>query len=224
MANLSTWLALVSAAWVRVLYSTLEQKPPHGSAISLFSLPKSLQMGTRAMKLKDACSLEAEKAMASHSSALAWKIPWTEEPGGLQCTGLLTVGHNWTTSLSHIGEGNGNPLQCSCLENPRDRGAWWAAIYGVAQSWTRLKWLSSSTGWGQGKYPQTVGRGLWDFSLQLTSNGWALRLSYQLVSVGENILDKRYKGNIHSKFIIGRIQKYCKLVLLSNFPKNWLNT
>ena len=47
-------------------------------------------------------------------------------------------------SLSCIGEGNGNPLQCSCLENPRDRGAWWAAIYGVAQSWTRLKRLSSS--------------------------------------------------------------------------------
>ena len=47
-------------------------------------------------------------------------------------------------SLSCIGEGHGNPLQCSCLENPRDRGAWWAAIYGVAQSWTQLKWLSSS--------------------------------------------------------------------------------
>ena len=40
--------------------------------------------------------------------------------------------------FSCIGEGNGNPLQCSCLENPRDGGAWWAAIYGVAQSWTRL--------------------------------------------------------------------------------------
>ena len=48
-------------------------------------------------------------------------------------------------SLSCIGEGNGNPLQCSCLENPRDRGAWWAAIYGVAQSQTRLKRLSSSS-------------------------------------------------------------------------------
>ena len=45
--------------------------------------------------------------------------------------------------LSCIGEGNGNPLQCSCLENPRDRGAWWAAIYGVAQSQARLKRLSS---------------------------------------------------------------------------------
>ena len=48
-------------------------------------------------------------------------------------------------SLSCIGEGNGNSLQCSCLENPRDGGAGWAAVYGVAQSWTRLKWLSSSS-------------------------------------------------------------------------------
>ena len=48
-------------------------------------------------------------------------------------------------SLSCIGEGNGNPLQCSCLENPRDGGAWWAAIYGVTQSGTRLKRLSSSS-------------------------------------------------------------------------------
>ena len=48
-------------------------------------------------------------------------------------------------SLSCIGEGNGNPLQCSCLENPRDGGAWWAAVYGVAQSWTWLTRLSSSS-------------------------------------------------------------------------------
>ena len=48
-------------------------------------------------------------------------------------------------SLSCIGEGNGNPLQCSCLENPRDGGAWWAAVYGVTQSQTRLKQLSSSS-------------------------------------------------------------------------------
>ena len=48
-------------------------------------------------------------------------------------------------SLSCIGEGNGNPLQCSCLENPRDGGAWWAAVYGVTQSRTRMKWLSSSS-------------------------------------------------------------------------------
>ena len=48
-------------------------------------------------------------------------------------------------SLSCIGEANGNPLQCSCLENPRDGGAWWAAVYGIALSQTRLKWLSSSS-------------------------------------------------------------------------------
>ena len=47
--------------------------------------------------------------------------------------------------ISYFGEGNGTPLQCSCLENPRDRGAWWAAVYGVAQSWTQLKQLSSSS-------------------------------------------------------------------------------
>ena len=49
------------------------------------------------------------------------------------------------SKLWEIGEGNGNPLQCSCLENPRDGGAWWAAVYGVAQSRTRLKQLSSSS-------------------------------------------------------------------------------
>ena len=49
------------------------------------------------------------------------------------------------TYISFIGEGNGNPLQCSCLENPRDSGAWWTAVYGVAQSRTRLKRLSSSS-------------------------------------------------------------------------------
>ena len=58
--------------------------------------------------------------MAPHSSTLAWRVPWTEEPGRLQSMGSLRVGHDWTTSLSRIGERNGNPLQCSCLENPRD--------------------------------------------------------------------------------------------------------
>ena len=83
--------------------------------------------------------------MAPHSSTLAWKIPWTEEPGRLQSMGSLRVGYHWATSLSCVGEGKGNPLQCSYLENPRDRGAWWAAVYGVAQSRTRLKRLSSSS-------------------------------------------------------------------------------
>ena len=146
------------------------------------------------------CSLlgsSVEKAMATHSSTLAWKIPWAEEPGRLQSMGSQRFGLDWVTSLSlftfmhwrrkwqpnpvslpgesqgqgsllgchlwgrtesdtterlhfhfslsFIGGGNGNPLQCSCLENPRDGGAWWAAVHGVAQSRTRLKRLCSSS-------------------------------------------------------------------------------
>ena len=85
--------------------------------------------------------------MAPHSSTLAWKIPWMEEPGGLQSMGSLRVGQDSATSLSlsRIGEGNGNPLQFSCLENPGDRGASCAAACGVSQSRTRLKRLSSSS-------------------------------------------------------------------------------
>ena len=65
---------------------------------------------------------------------------WGREESG------MTERLHFHFSLSCIGEGNGNPLQCSCLENPRDGGAWWAAIYGVAQSRTWLKQLSSSLG------------------------------------------------------------------------------
>ena len=86
--------------------------------------------------------------MAPHSSTLAWKIPWTGEPGRSPwgCEESDTTERlPFHFSLSCIGEGNGNPLQCSCLENPRDGGVWWAAVYGVAQSRTRLKQLSSSS-------------------------------------------------------------------------------
>ena len=109
-----------------------------------------------------------EKETATHPSTLAWKIPWIEEPGRLQSTGvtksqtrlsvyrsvciiyiLYTHIHIFTFSsilifmciiiYTHI-----YPLQCSCLENPRDGGAWWAAVYGVTQGQTWLKRLSSS--------------------------------------------------------------------------------
>ena len=98
--------------------------------------------------------------MATYSSVLVWKIPGTGEPGGLPSLGSHRVGHDWSDlavaakliivvtlfsgylfhsySLS-FGEGNGNPLQYSCLENPMDGGAWWAAVHGAAKSWT---WLS----------------------------------------------------------------------------------
>ena len=83
--------------------------------------------------------------MTTHSSTLAWRNPWKEEPGRLQSMGSLRVGHDWATSLSCIGEGNSNPLQCSCLENPRSGGAWWAAVYGLAHCRTQLKRLSSGS-------------------------------------------------------------------------------
>ena len=82
-----------------------------------------------------------EKEMAPHSSTLAWKIPWMEEPGRLQSMGSLRVRHNSATSLSLFTlmywRRKWQPLQCSCLENPREGEAWRAAVYGVAQSQTQ---------------------------------------------------------------------------------------
>ena len=87
--------------------------------------------------------------MSTHSSTLAWTIPWTEGPGGLQSMGSLGVGHDWATSLSLFTflhwRRKCSPLQCSCLENPMDGGACWAAVCGVSQSRTQLKRLSSSS-------------------------------------------------------------------------------
>ena len=83
----------------------------------------------------------------TRSSPLAWKIPWTMSLVGCGPWGReesdTTERLHFHFSLSCIGEGNGSPLQCSCLENPRDGGAWWAAVYGVTESQTRLKRLSS---------------------------------------------------------------------------------
>ena len=92
---------------------------------------------------------KSEKAMTPHSSTLAWKIPWMEESGTSSPWGHwgsdMTERLHFHFSLSCIGEGNGNTLQYSCLENPRYGVAWWAAVYGVTQSQTRLKRLSSSS-------------------------------------------------------------------------------
>ena len=115
-----------------------------------------------------------ETEMATHSSILTWRIPWTEEPGGLQSMGSQRVGHDCETNILkkisakylHLGfpggsdgkesacivrdlgsipglgrspgEGNGNPLQYSCLENSMDGGAWWATVHGITKSQTRL--------------------------------------------------------------------------------------
>ena len=85
--------------------------------------------------------------MAPHSSTLAWKIPWAEEPGRLQSMGSLRVERDWATSLSLFifmhWRRKWQPIPVFLPS--RDGGAWWAAVYGVAQSRTRLKWLSSSS-------------------------------------------------------------------------------
>ena len=95
------------------------------------------------------CSHVLEKAMSPHSSTLAWKIRGWRSLVGCSPRGCYesdtTEQLPFHFSLSCVGEGNGNPLQCCCLENPSDGGAWWAAIYGVTHSRTRLKRLCSSS-------------------------------------------------------------------------------
>ena len=127
--------------------------------------------------------------MAPHSSSLAWKIPWMEEPSRLQSMGSLesdsTERLHFHFSLSCIGEGNGNPLQCSCLENPRDGGAWWAAVSGVAQSLTRLKRLSSST------LPLTLDHSAcW---ITVTNTGCFKKGIRYFKNRAKNIIDKEHK-------------------------------
>ena len=92
--------------------------------------------------------LWTEKAMAPHSSTLAWKIPWMEEPGRLQSMGSLRVGHDWATSFSLFTfmhwRRKWQPTPVFLPRESQGRGAWWAAIYGVEQSRTRLKRLKQS--------------------------------------------------------------------------------
>ena len=89
------------------------------------------------------------KGTLPHSSTLAWKIPWKEEPGRLQSMGLRRVRHDWATSLLLFTfmhwRRKWQPTPVFLPGESQERGAWWAAIYGVTQSQTRLKWLSSSS-------------------------------------------------------------------------------
>ena len=113
--------------------------------------------GCSTLAVKECCLLSIltpflEKAMAAHCSTLAWQIPWMEEPGRLQSMGSLGVRHDWATSLSLFTfmhwRRKWQYTPVFLVENPRDRGAWWAAVYGVARSRTRLKRLSSSSSSG----------------------------------------------------------------------------
>ena len=157
MTNLG-FKGVVAASWEAVLLEKPFLLFLIGCLLTHQASEASSQYGFKGCKfyLQQVCSSislfkllvpKPEKAMAPHSSTLAWRVLWMEEPHRLQSIGSLRVGSDWTTSLSLscIGEENGNPLQCCCLKNTRDRGAWWAAVYGVAQSRKRLKWLSSSS-------------------------------------------------------------------------------
>ena len=121
-------------------------------------------------------------------------------------------------SLSCIGEGNGNPLQCSCLENPRDGGAWWAAVYGVAQSQTWLKRLSSSsTGEGNGNPLQCSclenprDRGAWWASVYGVAKSWT-RLK-QLSSSSSSIHTYIYVYDSFTQ-IQGKIRKSLNCMMI----------
>ena len=110
----------------------------------LYYLRTCLRMQeTEETRVLSLCSEDPlEEKMAIHSSTLAWKIPWMEKPHRLQSLGSQGVRKDWATSLSLFTcvhwRRKWQPLQCSCLENPRGGGAWWAAVYGVTQSRTRL--------------------------------------------------------------------------------------
>ena len=121
-------LRLLHCRWILYQWATREARKHLGKTIIL-AVAKS----------------QLEKAMAPTPVLLPGK-----SNGWRSLEGCSPCGHwgsdtterlHFHFSLSCIGEGNGSLLHCSCLENPRDRGAWWAAIYGVAQSWTWLKWL-----------------------------------------------------------------------------------
>ena len=108
-----------------------------------------------------------------------------------------------------IGEGNGTPLQCSRLENPRDGGAWWAAIYGVAQSRTRLKWLSSSSS-----------RASITVSKSHQETGWHL-IQFHSPNVHNAMDTGSLSSPLPSKLVPGRVQNIMFSKYLLNEGTNW---
>ena len=123
--------------------------------------------------------------------------PWGRE--GSDTTERL----HFHLSLSCIGEGNGNPLQCSCLESSRDGGAWWAAIYGVTQSWTWLRWLSSSNNLFFSAKFQDISTEKWSMSLEITyfvqkkKNG----RKHSLTKMGWNLVQNAYSKSLFFGFL-----------------------
>ena len=131
------WSPSVGLAWGCHAQRPLRVTLPLPSCMFLFfpsAHPSRLQVLVPQGAFSNHPRLNLEKAMAPRSRTLAWRIPWTEEPGGLQSVGSLRVGHDWETSLSCIGEGNDIPLQCSCLENARDGSLVGCHLWGRTES------------------------------------------------------------------------------------------
>ena len=122
---------------------------PPTSPNNVFSSLHQLKMTTSSCSYLCRVVYFLEKAMATHSSTLAWKIPWMEGPGRLQSMGSLGVGYGWATSLSLFTfmhwRRKWQPTPVFLPGESSDGGAWWAAVYGVAQSRIQLKRLSSSS-------------------------------------------------------------------------------
>ena len=160
------WRRLLSIPWTarRSNQSILKEISPEYSLEGLMLKLKPQYFGHlmwRADSFEKALT-QGEKGMTEdemagwHHQLSGHEFEWTlgvgDGQGGLECWSSWGRKESERTEQLHChfsllctGEGNGNPLHCSCLENPRDGGAWWAAVYGVAQSRTRLKWLSSSS-------------------------------------------------------------------------------
>ena len=138
--------------------------------------------------------------MAPHSSTLAWKIPWMEEPGRLQSMGSLRVGHGWANSLSLFTflhwRRKWQPTPVFLPGESQGWGSLVATVYGVTQSWTRLKWLSSSSSSSSNLPPMLMQ----DFTLTLS-----------------NPLLKRV-----GRFIIGKVAFSLQGLLCLNVPDIWL--
>ena len=139
-------------AWWGAIYGVTQSqtwlKELSSSSSSMIVLKFNL-WGTFRLFIRGIMPFFPEKAMAPHSSTLAWKIPWTEEPGRLQSMGSLGVGHDWETSLSLFTfmhwRRKWQPTPVFLPGESKVQGAWWGAVYGVTQSRTWLKQLSSSS-------------------------------------------------------------------------------
>ena len=125
-----SWLRWKEAGILVLLLNELSSSTQYFIQMALKNISRHISRQT-----VDVCW---EKTMAPHSNTLAWKIPWTEEPGRLQSMRSLRVGRDWATSISLF-----TFLHWRRKWQPTPV-FWWAAVCGVAQSWTRLKWLSSS--------------------------------------------------------------------------------